>query len=272
MRLDRIAELRSSSPKPRHLFGRGSLSFAAAAVSAASLLCSSVGCSSLSPMAAMARLKLNYEARKREESKISKSLGPPVLSQAQSAEVILATAREMERAGNDREAAALYEQARTLSPEAIDYPSRLSRIYDRLNIAEKAEQEYEAATTSAPDDADLLNDRGMFHLSRGEPVFAERWFRKALEKQPDHRRAAVNLAGSLALQNRLHESYDAYSKVVGAAAAHSNIGVHLARLGRIDEARASFSSALEIDGTLQTAQDCLNMLNSNASAPLAASK
>lgn len=231
------------------------------------LLCS-VGCSSLTPSLALSKLK--FSSTQKPKAKQQPSLGSSQLTKSQSAEVFLTTARNMEAAGNDQEAAALYEQARGLDPEQIDYSAHLSRLYDRLNLTEQAKQEYEAAVSANPNDAELLNDYGVFHLRRMNAVTAESWFRKSLEINPKDQRTMVNLAGSLALQNRFPESHEAYSRAVGAAAAYSNIGVHLARQNRIAEAREHFRQALEQDPTIEPARELLAGIDAGQTNPLAA--
>ena len=227
----------------------------------------SVGCSSLAP--GLASSKLKFSSTQKPKAKQLHSLGSSHLTKSQSAEVFLTTARNMEAAGNDQEAAALYEQARGLDPDQIDYPARLSRLYDRLNLVEQAKQEYEAAVNANPNDAELLNDYGVFYLRRANAVEAESWFRKSLAIKPEDQRTMVNLAGSLALQNRLLESHEAYSRAVGAAAAYSNIGVHLARQNRIAEAREHFRRALEQDPTIEPARELLAGIDAGQTNPLA---
>jgi len=73
----------------------------------------------------------------------------------------------------------------------------------------------------------------------------------------------------LAMQNRLQESYEAFSHVVGPAAAYSNIGVLLTRQGRNDEAREHFQNALALDGTVRPASEFLSRLDRTSRATVA---
>ena len=188
-------------------------------------------------------------------------LGPAALSPAESAQLCWKTAEEMERAGNDLQAAALYEQARTLDPQAYACADRLARLYDRLNADEAAQREYRLAVDRSPDDADLLNDVGVFHLRREHWADAEAWFRRALDAQPGHDRAAVNLAVCLGMQGHLGDSYEAFVQSVGPAAAYCNLGVLLARQGRTGEAREHLQHALSLDRSLQPAHQLLAQLD-----------
>ena len=220
------------------------------------LLAGTGGCASWSP-----ENSLLSGLRTTARSQPSPDLGPAALSRSQSVELSLKTAGEMERAGHDRQAAALYDQARTLDPNAADYARRLARLYDRLNRDQDAQQEYRRAIEQAPGDADLLNDFGVFHLRRERWSAAEPWFRKSLDARPDHERAAVNLALCVGMQGRITESYQTFAGIVGAAAAHCNVGVLLARQGRTVEAREHFEQALALDASLRPARELLAQLD-----------
>ncbi len=170
-------------------------------------------------------------------------------------------AERMERDGDDRQALFLYQQARSLAPEAYDYAGRLCRLHDRLDEDQAALHEYQSAIARRPNDADLLNDLGMFHQRRDRWAEAEPWFRKALQAAPDHDRAAINLAISLGMQDRTADSFEVFARVVGPAAAYSNVGMLLQRQGRSDLARDHLEHALRLDPSLQPARHALAGLN-----------
>lgn len=183
------------------------------------------------------------------------------LSPRKAAEACIVTAEKLETAGHHREAIALYEKARQHDAEAIDYSRRLAVLYDKQGEIATATKEYAAAIASDPENPGLLNDFGYFHLIHGDPTAAESWFRRTLAVDPAHQRAANNLAMSLAMQNRLQESYEVFSRVVGPAAAYSNLGVLLTHQGRINEAREHFQRALAIDRTIHPAAEFLSQLD-----------
>ena len=68
--------------------------------------------------------------------------------------------------------------------------------------------------------------------------------RKAVEIDPKHQKALTNLGMVLAAEKRFDESFEVFSKAVGPAAAHSNVGVLMAKQGRNDDARKEFHEAL----------------------------
>jgi hypothetical protein len=71
----------------------------------------------------------------------------------------------------------------------------------------------------------------------------------------------VNLGLTLGEQERFQESYEAFAKVLGPAAAHSNVGVLLAGCDRRAEAKAAFEKALSLQPQLPQAQEFLAYLN-----------
>jgi len=177
------------------------------------------------------------------------------------AQLAVRAAETAEQQGKPGEAIRLYEQARTLDPKWVSLSRRLAVLYDQRGDDGRAQAAYERALAVEPHDPDLLNDYGVFHLQREHWPAAESWFRRALAEEPNHQRATINLAMSLAMQNRLSESYEAFARVVSPAAAYSNLGVLLTRRGRTDEARDHFTRARAIDPSIRPAEEFLAYLN-----------
>jgi Flp pilus assembly protein TadD len=186
----------------------------------------------------------------------------------QGAQACLATARELESRGYRREAILLYVRARSLDPSLSELCRRLAVLYDLEGAHTEAWNEYQRALELSPDDADLLNDVGYFHYQRGDLAAAERWLLKALQKDPEHDRAATNLGLVLGHQGRYQESFEVFAQVVGPAAAHSNVGMILAKHGRRDEAIRALRQAVTLDPSLRPAFAMLAYLeNPDAGQP-----
>jgi Tfp pilus assembly protein PilF len=193
------------------------------------------------------------------ESSVSR--GATELSEARSAELSLAMARELERNGRNQEAVPYYERASAMHVDQPWIAHRLALLYDHAGDDEHAAAKYRAATEAEPRNADVWNDQGAFHYARGEWELAESDLRRATKLNPHHERAWGNLALVLAQQERYEESYFAFSKIVGAAEAHSNVGILQAQHGQIDEARKSLRKALELQSGLRQAQVVLARLD-----------
>jgi Tfp pilus assembly protein PilF len=187
--------------------------------------------------------------------------GKAELPPDRAAEACLATARAMVKQGHDAEALAEYERALQYKPGlARELTRHMAVLYDRLGDREHAESAYAQALQAAPKDADLLNDVGYFHYECGDPQRAEKDLRRALEIDPKHRRAWVNLGVVLGAENRYVESYQAFAKVLTPAEARSNVGVILARQGRNEEAKQAFREALAQNPDLKPAKAILAVL------------
>jgi Tfp pilus assembly protein PilF len=184
----------------------------------------------------------------------------------QAAQACLATAKELQAHGHAPDATLLYERARQLNPQ--EPVSRfLAVLYDQQGNDNRALAEYRKALDLAPHDADLLNDFGYYFFRRRDWRQAEEQFRKAIAQSPEHERAWVNLGLALGEQERFQESYQAFSKVLGPAAAHSNVGVILAAHQRKPEAESEFKQALAIQNDLPQPHAFLAHFEQPASAP-----
>ena len=107
----------------------------------------------------------------------------------------------------------------------------------------------------------MFSDLGYYYYNRGNLGDAERELRKAVEIDPKHQKALTNLGMMLAAEKRFDESFQAFSKAVGPAAAHSNVGVLMAKQGRNDDARKEFHEALALDSTLKQPKAFLEYLD-----------
>lgn len=183
------------------------------------------------------------------------------LPPTQAAEVCLATARELEKTGNEPEAIQQYEKARHNNPKLTQVSRRLAVLYDRQCNYERALAEYRLALQLTPKDADLLNDVGYCHYERGDAVQAERCLRQAVALQPDNKRAWINLGLALGAQGHYPESYDAFARALSPGEARANVGILQAQQGKREEARESLRQALELCPELRSARAVLTRLD-----------
>ena len=168
----------------------------------------------------------------------------------QAAQLCLATARQMQEKGQAEQAIALYEKARQDDPTLASVAHPLAFLYDQQGDGVHALGEYQKALAASPNDPDLLNDFGYYYYRRGNFAEAKKWFRQAIALAPTHRQARTNLALVLGNEGQFQESYELFAAVVGPPAAHSNVGVLMAKQGHYDQARESFQKALALDPTL----------------------
>jgi Tfp pilus assembly protein PilF len=186
------------------------------------------------------------------------------LPKSQTVQACLATADQLSAQGHVREAALLLEKAQRLDPQAAEYPKRLAGLYDLQGDPVRATAEFRRALAASPGDAQLLNDFGCLLDRQGNHDEAEGHLRRAVELEPQNQRAITNLAICVARQGRHQEAFDLFASVVGPAAAHTNVGMLLARGGRTTEAQAAFRNALAIDPTQRQASMAMEYLAANS--------
>jgi Tfp pilus assembly protein PilF len=186
------------------------------------------------------------------------------LSSDQAAKVCLATAQGLEKQGHEKEALLEYERAREKNPRLVGVAWRLGVLYDRQGNVERARTEYQTALREQPRDADLLNDIGYFYYQQLQNSEAENYLRQALAIDPKHKRAWVNLGKVLAEQSRYEESCEAFGQVVRPAQAAANVGILLAKEGKVVEARQVLHKALVLEPDLKAARLVLTQLEATA--------
>lgn len=197
----------------------------------------------------------------------------------QSARLCTATAEDMQKKGFNEQAIFLYEKARESDPAAPNVAHHLALLYDQQGDGSRSLNEFKRALVAAPKDPDLLNDFGYYYYHRGNMADAENWYRKALAVAPNHASALSNLAIVLGHERRYQESIEMFTRVVGSAAAYSNVGVLMTEQGDSQQARDAFMQAMRLDRSLKQPQAFLAYLDhadhakiaaTPASAPIAA--
>ncbi len=155
-------------------------------------------------------------------------------------------------------------------PTLPNVSHHLAVLYDQQGDAARTLNEFKRALEAAPKDADLLNDFGYYYYHHGNMPSAEQWYRKALVIAPNHAEALSNLAIVLGHERRYQESIEMFTRVVGPAAAYSNVGVLMTELGDLKQAREAFTQATRLDQTLKQPQAFLAYLDHADQAKIAA--
>ncbi len=194
---------------------------------------------------------------------------PPVeLPARESAQVCLVTAQNYELEGRVEDAIRLFEKARATDPGLTAVATRrLASLYDKAGDFSKSAAMYEAALRASPRDADLLNDLGYSHYSRGDWASAAAVLARALETDPNHKKAWINLGMAQAQLGQLDASFTSFCNAVRAADAHCNVGFILAAQGNKEGAKAQYKQALVLDPGLKAAQIGLTQLELPATNP-----
>jgi len=153
----------------------------------------------------------------------------------------------------DEHAIAQLERARELDPGIKGVAHLLAVLYDRQGRIDAAEREYLQALKETKNSPDVLNDYGYYLYCREELTRAEEVLRDCLQQDRTHKTAMLNLGMVLAKQGKNEESFAAFEKVVGPAAAHHNLGMLELRAGSRQEGLRHLQQAANRDPSLPSA-------------------
>ena len=125
---------------------------------------------------------------------------------------------------------------------------------------------YEALLKASHKDADLLNDLGYSHYSRGDWANASAVLAQAVQADPKHKKAWINLGLAQAQLGQFDASFQSFCHAVRPADAHCNVAFVLAAQGNLEDAKGQYRQALTLDPGLRLAQQALAQLERPAGA------
>ncbi len=172
--------------------------------------------------------------------------GPqPKLNGRQAADVQYALGRSQEAEGHPAEAETAYLAALARDPKRADAQARLAILADQKGDAAGADKRFALALALAPNDPEILCDRGYnFYLHR-RWAEAESALKRAIAARPDHARSHTNLALVLASQGDRDKALAEFARAgCDDADARSNLALVLAKEGHLPEAREEYARAL----------------------------
>ncbi len=137
------------------------------------------------------------------------------------------------------------EKAVSLEPRLWRAHNALGIILDRQQHPRQAASAFRRAIAIEPRRAALYNNLGLAYLLAGRLDQAESTLRQALRLDPDYKLAADNLALVLARRGRWQQARQSFTRALGEAAAHNNLGCLLSWAGDQARARREFEKALE---------------------------
>ena len=146
------------------------------------------------------------------------------------------------------EAIAAYKKALSVDPTMHQAYHRLGNLYDKQGDSSTAVQYYSEALKLAPENSEIHCDWGYNCYLRNQWEEAETHYFTSLNLQPEFKRAHNNLGLLYARQGRLDEALVEFSR---AGASES-------------EARSNVAFAMMLDGQLQTAQQQLQLAQTNS--------
>jgi tetratricopeptide (TPR) repeat protein len=162
----------------------------------------------------------------------------------------LARALELHRAGRIDEAEAAYRALLTSEPGRADAWHLLAMLLNENARREEAAAAIAKAVALAPADAMPYFTRGTIALARNDTPGAIAAFDAALARNPQFCEAATNLGLALAKAGRLEDAQAAHRRAVAInpkyAIAYYNLGQVLHRAGRTADAIAEYRAAIAV--------------------------
>jgi Flp pilus assembly protein TadD len=170
------------------------------------------------------------------------------------------TAKLAEQRGMDQQAIEAYRKVRQYDPSRPGVAHALAVLYDRSGMTDAARREYRQSLEEDPNSADLHCDHGYFLYSIGETAKAESSLNEALELEPGHRQATINLALVAGSQGRYDQAMTLFTEAIGPAAALHNVGMLRLRAGETEAARRMLAEARRKDPSIARATPVLRWL------------
>ena len=147
--------------------------------------------------------------------------------------------------GTPNEALSQYEWLAERQPNRRAVRLGLARCHRRLGDAERARKLLGELLAAAPEDGEVLWERGQLEMDQGQPAAAEKWLRQAVAASPHDRRTWYSLGRCLLALGRNEEAEEANARV-------AQIDADLRRLDRVRQAvmRSPNDAALRCEGGL----------------------
>lgn len=154
-----------------------------------------------------------------------------------------------------------YRQAIALEPDDAQAHVNFGIALLQTGRPEAARQQFEQALTAAPAFAPAMNQLGILHARAGEHEAAAQRFRQAIASDPRYVDAYIHLGHVHFAREASAQAVEAYQAALdlrpagpAVAQVHNNLGVSLARIGRLTDAAHHFARAVQLDPDFADAQ------------------
>jgi predicted TPR repeat methyltransferase len=163
---------------------------------------------------------------------------------------LLAAAIKKHQEGHPEEAAKIYRQILSSSPDHVDALHFLGVAEHQLGHSDQALEHINRALAEVPDHPDALNNRGNILKKAGRLDEAERDYRRALELRPSDANTRNNLGTIQRERGDLEGAIATYREVIAAKPDHvpawQNLGNTLGDLNRLQEALDAHYEAMRL--------------------------
>lgn len=140
-----------------------------------------------------------------------------------------------------------------LDPENPRYISRLSSVYEKMGMTDKAQKLNEKLLSMDNLDAKTLNDIGLQEYNKGFKSYAEIYYRKSIEADPKLPNPYNNLGIVLSDAGKNTEAITNFKKAIelnpNYTNAYGNLGLLYTDMKEYQSAIQNFKKAIELDST-----------------------
>jgi tetratricopeptide (TPR) repeat protein len=157
-----------------------------------------------------------------------------------------------------------YQQALDLDPKNLDALTGLARLYVTMEDHGRAVATYQKATEFYPKKAVFWHELGMCHARAKEWDPAVASLRQAVELEPEEHLYVHSLGFCLARMGRHDESFQAFAKLEGEAAAHYDLARMLYHQKQDELCKLHLQQALALKPDMQPAQQLLAVVEKQA--------
>jgi len=176
----------------------------------------------------------------------------------------IAMAQICERKNDINGARHHYQEALKTWPGQVDVLRAAARMEDRLGQLQLAENLYQQAIAANPQQAGARNDLGMCLARQGKYEASMQEIEQAVRMEPSNQRYRNNAAVVLVQMRQDQRALAHLSAAHSPADANYNLGQLLVQQNRPLDAAQYFSTALELNPSMQPAYDALVKLQSPA--------
>lgn len=168
-----------------------------------------------------------------------------------------------EQKGDYLEAEKSYKKVLEKKPKDLEANLGLARIEEAFNHYEKCDDHLQKALKDHPKDPRVLVAIAQKHAHRDEWDAALETMKAAQEMAPFDPMYAYHLAVIEARTGDVTSAFDHFSRSIGIAEAHYNIGKILDEKGETEEAVSHFKKALKLKPELKQAEAALAEMRTN---------
>ncbi|MBV8779797.1 MAG: tetratricopeptide repeat protein [Phycisphaerae bacterium] len=165
-----------------------------------------------------------------------------------------------ESRGQRADALAQYREALKLNPKHQPTLFRMAIVETEMHQYPQAIQTWKNYVAATNESAAAWGNLGFCYQVAGKPSDAEAAYRRGIARDPNEQTCRINYGLMLVAQSRVPEAMEQFQAVLSPAESHYNVGSVYEQLGRKEQAKVEYHTALALDPNFADAQKRLDAL------------